>query len=180
MLRQAIERLLPQVFQRALAPAGGDPLGALLSVMEELHAPSEEVLANLDSYFDPRRSQIDAFVPYLAGWVDLDYLFLSPGEEYSPTSASPLKTGLGRLRELVARGAWISQWRGTRQGLGYFLETVTGVTGFQIDEGRRPFHLVITVPVEAWTYRPLIDRVMAVEKPAYVTYELQRAADGGE
>ena len=79
-----IQRLLPGVFQRTLEP--GRPLSALLDVMEALHAPSEAVLANLEALFNPYRTP-DAFVPFLAQWVDVDL---------------PVTTGLGCLRELVA------------------------------------------------------------------------------
>jgi len=46
-----IARLLPGVFQRTIHP--GSPLLALLEVMELLQAPAEEILENLDGFFDP-------------------------------------------------------------------------------------------------------------------------------
>ena len=45
MKQNEIERLLPDVFQRAALP--GSPLRAFLAAMEELHAPCEELLADL-------------------------------------------------------------------------------------------------------------------------------------
>ena len=42
-----IERLLPWIFRRTASP--GSPLAALLEVMAVLHAPVEDVLANLDA-----------------------------------------------------------------------------------------------------------------------------------
>jgi hypothetical protein len=123
-------------------------------------------------------------VPLLAQWVDLAWIFdrhnLDPrlrGED------GPLSTGLGRLRELVAAAPHLAQWRGTRLGLVRFLETATGVNGFEIDDAPdltsavpRPFHLVVRAPAGAAPDRALIRRIIEVEKPAYVTYDLQFAA----
>src|SRR5262249_2478720 len=134
MKRKEIERLLPEIFQRTLhrSPDSprqrtyrrGNPLFAILKVMERLHEPSEELLRNLGGFFDPRRTT-DEFVPFLAHWVDLDRIF----EERSATgratislSKSLLSSGLGRVRELTAAAGYLSQWRGTRKGLLHFLE----------------------------------------------------------
>jgi len=66
MKRNAIRHLLPGIFQRTVLP--GNPITALLEVMEKLHEPSEQILQNLDATFDPRRTP-DSFVPFLARWV---------------------------------------------------------------------------------------------------------------
>jgi len=159
-----ILRLLPGVFQRTARP--GSPLAALLSVMEVLHAPSEQVLENLDALFDPRRAP-DRFVPFLARWVDLDL---------------PVTTGLGRLRELAAAGVELSRWRGTARGLLLFLSTATGRKDFEVDERvpgpnglPRPFHIRVLAPAELAAHRPMLERIIELEKPAYVTYELHFA-----
>lgn len=177
MKRSEIEQLLPGIFQRTLRPQ--TPLYALLEVMEALHAPSEAVLADLDSFFDPYRTP-DEFVPYLAGWVDLDRL-LHEAKGYAASNAPPppFPTGQGRLRELIAAAAFLSKWRGTPRGLLRFLETATGATGFVIDERTpgpngqpRPFHLRIVAPQSVQPYQALLERIIELEKPAYVTYEL--------
>jgi hypothetical protein len=201
MKRNEIEQLLPEIFRRTVRP--GNPLFTLLEVMETLHAPSEQVLAELDLYFDPYRTP-DHFVPYLARWVDLNR-FLSelpaPEREGETGTAAvpslldqppsllgqlpsllgqvPFPAGLGRLRELIAAAAYLSKWRGTARGLLHFLETAVGQEGFEIDEavpgpdGRpRPFHLMIKAPADAERYRALLERIVEMEKPAYVTYEL--------
>ncbi|XXF77098.1 phage tail protein [Myxococcaceae bacterium GXIMD 01537] len=156
-----IQHLLPGVFQRTVEP--GHPLAALLDVMEALHAPSEDVLAHLDALFDPYRAP-DAFVPFLAKWVDLDL---------------PVTTGLGRMRELVAAAVELSRWRGTARGLLLFLQTATDSRDFELDEkvpgpdGRpRPFHFRVVAPAALQPHRALLERIIEREKPAYVTHEL--------
>lgn len=129
-----IKQLLPGVFQQTLRE--GTPQLTLLELMEALHEPSEQVLAQLDAVFDPRRTA-DEFVPFLAVWVDLARLFdVSPGARPQPRSQlrSPISSGLGRLRELVANAAYLSHWRGTKKGLLLFLQTATGSRGFEVEE----------------------------------------------
>jgi phage tail-like protein len=184
MKREEIERLLPRVFRRTLRPGG--PLFALLEVMEAMHEPSEAALRQLDAALDPRRAP-DAFVPFLARWLDLDRLFERRPAARGPRAAAPLTTGLGRLRELVAAAARLSQWRGTARGLREFLETATGTPGFEIDEqvsqadGRpRPFHVRIRAPASTAAHRALIERIIEQEKPAAVTFELECGQAGQE
>lgn len=172
MRAEEISRLLPWVFQRTAAP--GNPLYALLDVMEALHAPSVEVLAQLDGYFSPYRAP-ERFVPYLAGWLGLDRLLTPTPDRAGYT----FPAGAGRLRELVAAAASLSRTRGTAAGLLRFLETATGAPGFVIHEnpldadGRpRPFHIAVEAPPEAEPYRLLVEQIIELEKPAYVTYEL--------
>jgi phage tail-like protein len=180
MKKGQIKRLLPAVFQGAVRP--GNPLSAILDVMESMHAPSEAALDSLDVNFNPYRAP-DAFVPYLASWVDLEVLLDVPRTE-SPTSMPSLSTGLGRLRELTAAAVTLSRWRGTRKGLRLFLETATGAKGFDVDEqvvgadGKvKPYHLRVTAPKELTEHRVLIQRIVELEKPAHVTYELAFKAD---
>ena len=128
MKRTEIERLLPQVFQQAITP--GSPLAALLDVMVTLQTPAEAVLQKLDMFFDPYQAP-DAFVPFLAGWLDLDrFLSGSPERLDDETAVSLFPTSLAHLRELIAAAAFLSQWRGTAKGLTRFLETATGRFGF--------------------------------------------------
>jgi phage tail-like protein len=171
-----IERLLPSVFQRVVREQ--NPLRALLEVMEGLHRPSEGILQRLDATFDPRRAP-EPFVPFLARWVDLERLLVEPGEGSWARRLRPtISTGLGRLRELIAGAAFLSKWRGTRQGLLRFLRTATGEEGFEIREnvdsqGRpRLFHIVVCAPAALQPHRALMERIIDLEKPAYVTSEL--------
>jgi phage tail-like protein len=177
MKRRKIEWLLPELFRRTVV--SGNPISALLDIMEALHAPPEGILGDLDRIFDPHRTA-DDFVPFLACWLDLDRFFgkwvLAPlaGEHQEA-----ITTGTGRLRELVARAAYLSKWRGTAKGLIAFLETATGVKGFgvreqiQDEEGKsQPFHMEVEVPGELEPHFALIDRIIESEKPAYVTYQI--------
>lgn len=176
MKRTEIEQLLPGVFQRT-ARAGG-PVAALLDVMNAQHAPAENVLARLDDFFNPRRTR-DDFVPLLARWLDLAFLLERPGGDKLKTrSSETISTGLGRLRELVVSAAQLAKWTGTAQGLRRFLQIATGEGGFEIREnvdrdGRpRPFHLTVVAPRSMNAHRDLIERIIASEKPAYVTCDL--------
>jgi hypothetical protein len=186
MKQAEIKTLLPDVFQRTAYP--GTPIAGLLLLMEVLHAPSEEVLSRLDAIFDPRRTFADN-VPYLASWVDLDRLFReNPRRTLRATPPFPaISTGVGRLRELTAAAAYLSKWRGTAKGLLSFLQIATGLTGFEVLEqvpgpnGQPiPFHIVVRAPVEAAVHRSLIERIIEIEKPAYVTCKLEFAQSIGE
>ena len=169
-------RLLPGVFQRG-APSGS-PLFALLLVMEQMYIPGERLLDALDDTFNAYRTP-DSFVPYLASWVDLDRLLVEHPGDYQTGTLPPFPTGLGRLRDLIARSAELSRWRGTARGLTHFLETATGVEGVRIEETPAgpenqplPFHMIIHVPAAAEQYRGLVERIVRMEKPAYMTYQI--------
>jgi phage tail-like protein len=176
MKRAEIERLLPSVIQRTVQPQS--PLAAVLDIMESLHLPSETALARLDAVFDPRRTTEDV-VPFLARWVDLDWLFHETRSAGTITRSRPtISTGVGRLRELVSSAAYLSRWRGTAKGLRHFLQRATGEENFEIKENvdrdglPKLFHLVVVAPVSMRPHQALIERIVESEKPAYVTYEL--------
>jgi len=186
MKRAEIENLLPTIFRRA-ATEGNGVMGALLDAMEALHARAEDVLKNLDAFFDPRRAP-DDFVPFLAFWVDLDRFFDESfkGRGKLGQAHEPISVGVGRLRELIHRAAYLSKWRGTEIGLEMFLETATGLPGFDVvqevagDDGQpRPFHIRVRVPEAARDHEALIARIVAAEKPAHVTYEIEVISSGG-
>jgi phage tail-like protein len=177
MRRPEIEALLPGVFQRTVAD--GTPLVPILDAMEGLHAPSEDVLQHLDAFFDPRRTP-DTFVPLLARWVDLDWLMVEHPEDPFPGDFSPLVTGTGRLRELIATVVRLSAWRGTTTGLAQFLYIATGTDGFEIEESPPgddgapiPFHIRVHAPAATEPYAPLIHRIVDTQRPAYVTFDIR-------
>ena len=157
MKRERIAELLPTVFRRALpySPA----LDAALGVMETMHGPSEYALEHFGEALNPRTAP-DRFVPFLASWTGLD--FVSAG-------AAPIE--LARLRELIATSNTLAKWRGTATGLILFVEIATGLRGYTVSEPR-PFHFVLHAPVAALPYRELIERIVATEKPAYVTSDI--------
>jgi phage tail-like protein len=184
MRRAEIATLLPTVFQLALDPVEGtglEPdrrLATFLDVMEAFHQPMEDTLDRLDAHLDPRRAPA-AFVAWLCGWLDLDWLIPARAPGDPEPEQELLSTGLGRLRELVALAAELSTRRGTAAGLGRFLEVATGRDDLRVDDDARrggagrPFHVVIDVPADALPMRPLIERIAAAELPAYVTWELR-------
>jgi phage tail-like protein len=181
MKSNEIEKLLPQVFQSAMRPQ--TPLTALLNLMEALHEPAEAILAQVDTTFNPYHMP-ERFVPYMARWVDLDRFFPAAGNAHVAAGAvaDVLSTGNGRLRELIAAAAYLSQWRGTLEGLSLFLETATGSSGFEVNEHvedtngmPRPYHVHIKAPQSCARDRSLIERIIDQEKPAYVTYDLEFA-----
>lgn len=183
MKSSEIEKLLPAVYQRAAD--AGTPLRALLDAMETLHEPDEEILAAIDTVFDPRRTA-RAFLPMLAHWVNLDFLFrpLPADTGASAWSDRALPTAPGYLRELISNAAYLSKWRGTAVGLEHFLEIATGLDGFEIEESIPgsdglpiPFHIRISAPAAALPYRDLIERIVERQRPAYVTSELEFLAE---
>ena len=166
MRRQAIERLLPAVYQRVATE--GSVLYALLDVMEAMHAPSEQRLAAVDDLFDPYRTPED-LVPFLARWTA------------SAQVAAVLPLPIGRRRDVVAESASLAQLRGTAAGLLAYLEIATGVAGVRIEEpSDRPFHFVVRVPEGAENQVDLLRRIADLEKPAATTCEVvvDRGADG--
>jgi phage tail-like protein len=177
MKQSEIAALLPDVFRRVLDH--NEPLAALIKVMEAMHAPSEQILGGLDSYFDPYQAP-ERFVPFLASWVDMDRLLSETAAELDEAALPFLfETGLGRLRELIAAAADLARWRGTARGLILFLQTAIGVAGFAIEEdvsdeqGRpQPFHIWVRAPAAAEPFELLVRRIIEMEKPAYVTYDL--------
>jgi hypothetical protein len=184
MKSNEIARLLPGIFQQTGKP--GNPLSALLDVMEHLSAIPDQTLEHVEAYFNPYRTEA-CFVPFLARWVDLEWLLVqSSGERLQTDPAERLKTeaatfpsGLGRLRELVAASACLAQKSGTKEGMEKFLETATGVPGFHIlenvscEDGKaRPFHLCVRAPRASLPYEAMIKRIVEFEKPVYMTFEI--------
>ena len=175
MDRRRIARYLPETYQGAVRD--DNPLGAVLAVMEAMHAPAEAALDDLDAYVDPHRAP-DPFVVMLAAWMDLDrYLDWTGGR--AGAGQARFAAGLPRLRLLVAEAAALSRSRGTRAALERFLALATGVDGIAVEENPpgpdgapRPFHLRVTAPPAARRLERLIRRIVDEERPAYATYEI--------
>jgi phage tail-like protein len=164
--KEEIATLLPGIFQRTIDWEQPDNvLAAMLSVMEQMHRPTETILDNLDSYFHPDLAP-DTFVPFLAHWVGLGPLL--------PVDDSLFPSGINRLRDLVWAAVSLAQRRGTRESLIMLLQTATGLKGFNVYEHQdRPLHIVVVYPSTAGSYLPLLKKIIALEKPVFVTYELQ-------
>jgi hypothetical protein len=158
--------------------------------MESLHEPDEIILDKLVSYFNPRWAE-QPFLPMLAHWVDIDKIYpqfdtVDLGPDWTVDVGS---ADTGRMRELIALAPRLAQLRGTAQGLKLFLEAATGLAfhvedpvadaeGFNI-----PFHVRVVAPREAESQRELVERVIGIQIPAYVTYELifaPKTADAGK
>lgn len=173
MKQDEIVLLLPEIFRRTYRQNGedangqGNVLSALLGVMECLQDPDEAILEDLDHYFDPDLVPVakrGAFLPFLVRWVDLDWLLPSSGE---------YEAGLYYLHNLILSAQRLASVRGTRQGLVQFLETATGLDGYQVEDvPDRPFQVVIRCPHVPEHMRPLVRRIAAGEKPAYVKCKL--------
>lgn len=179
MHSENIARLLPGVFQRTLLTdlhSAQSPLAALLTLMEALHQPPEAILAGLERYFDAY-SAPEVWVYYLAGWLDLDPLFV----ESSLRTDYRFAPGIGHLRTLLLAAIDLANERGTYRGLRRFLQIAIGVEEFDVREDRsQPFHIQVCYPHAAAVYLPLIRRIVQMEKPAYVTYDLIEVADAAE
>jgi phage tail-like protein len=170
-----IVRLLPEVYQSAVQK--GSVLDGLLAVMEALHAPVEQRLADLDAVFDPRRTD-DAFVTMLASWLALDPV-LENATVAGTERRSRLAIAPGNLRELVAEAAHLARSRGTLTSLCRFLELATGISGYTLadppldPQGRvQPFAARIAAPASAAPLARSIERIVAREKPAFTTVEI--------
>ncbi|HEY3290888.1 MAG TPA: phage tail protein, partial [Anaerolineae bacterium] len=140
-----------------------------------LHAPDEIVLAALATYFNPLQADAE-FIPYLAGWVDLSKLLEAPS---TGEWLGQLPIDAGRLRLLIEGAPLLSQRRGTAEALLFYLQTATGLSGFTIDERVMgpddrplPFHIRVMAPKDAASYRDVIERIVHLEKPVYVTAEV--------
>ncbi len=171
---EVIERLLPTVYQLATRP--GSPLDAALRVMSDLHAPDEALLASIEQVFDAYRAP-EPFVFWLTKWLGIEWLVADAPDEVDgpdPEGVTPtFSPGIGRLRDVLAAGHALAQWRGTEIGLRLFLTAATGELGFTVTQPEdQPFHLVVHVPVAAVEHIAVVRRIVDHWKPAATTAEV--------
>jgi phage tail-like protein len=174
-----IRRLLPAVMQRAATE--GTPLEALLATMEAIHAPIEGAFSRFPFALDPRTAPAE-FLPFISEWVDVrDLASMETRTDARVSRGREPDSENARLRALAMAAAELAKWRGTRRGLLRLLELATGVTGFEIVEGRasdgtpRPFSIDVIVPADAAAALPLVTRILTKEKPAYATCSIRIA-----
>lgn len=180
MRQEKIKSLLPNVVQRTVHK--GSVFDGLIGAMEQLHAPSEELLDKLHILFNPHSTPAK-LLPMLAHWTDLLRLFQpeNSGTETAHWQDKTLPTTEENLRNLIAQSTVLSKWRGTHLGLLKTLQIATGIKPFTINDGdtdsagskKKDFHIVVNVPAEASAYFELIERIVVQEKPAYTTHELR-------
>ena len=177
MDRQRILRYLPENYQLA-AVDERSVMGAVLAIMEAMHAPVDRVLRSIDSYFDPFRAP-DPFVLMQASWLGLDRYFDWSGG-IPGVGEARYPAGTDQLRLLIAEFPLLVRSRGTNASLTRFLQVATGVPGFVVRDGDLPdeaFHIIVDVPSEAAPLRDLVERIVAGERPAHATWEGRMAAD---
>jgi len=177
MKQHRILRYLPENYQLAAADEHS-VMRATLHVVEGMLDPVDELLRSLDSYFDPNRAP-PAFVLLQATWLGLDrYFDWSGGSPGVGEARYP--AGIDRLRMLIAEFPALVRSRGTHRSLIRFLEVATGLSGFTVEDGNQTggaFHIVVRVPANAAQLDDLIARIVAGERPAHATWEIQPAAD---
>ena len=177
MDRQRILRYLPENYQLA-AVDERSVMGAMLAIMEAMHAPVDRVLRSIDSYFDPFRAP-DAFVLMQASWLGLDrYFDWSGGVPGAGDARYP--AGTDQLRLLIAEFPQLVRSRGTHRSLTRFLEVATGVRGFVVQDGKNDdeaFHVLVECPAAAKPLENLVERIVAGERPAHATWQVRMIED---
>jgi len=159
---QTLLQLLPLAFREAerRAPAGS-PLAALLSVVEGLLQPIDDVICDLHRHVDPRTSP-EPLLPLLAAWL-------------SDTWVTSVETSCER--EQLASFASCSARRGTRQALCQALRLVAGCRDIDIEESSSvPFHFSVTLPEVLRPELGRLERTLELYKPAHTTAELRFVA----
>jgi phage tail-like protein len=165
-----IALLLPEVYRRTIA--ADEPLALLLDVMERMHAPVEALLVELDAYWRPDRTP-DAFLPFLALWLDLEGVF-GEARGSGPPPAPRFASGSGRLRDVLVHAPELLRMRGTEAGLLRFLELAVGRSGFRLHprSGAAGVELAFGFDLETPPLSPaeldLVRRIVRHEKPAHV------------
>jgi phage tail-like protein len=159
-------------------------MGRFLRIFEDILTSIEQMVDHVNLYFDPKTAP-EAFLPWLASWVDL-----SLDEQWS----------LEKQRRLIASAVELYQWRGTRRGLREYLRIYTGVEpkitehfgGIRLGEQSKlgwntvlgdgqDHSFTVTLKVEDPSSID-VERVKAIieaEKPAHVGYRLEIASSNG-
>ncbi|WP_239395572.1 phage tail protein [Frankia sp. CiP3] len=149
--RSSYLRYLPPVVWQDDDPASGVSVGGLLRIVEKIltgipdgvplphgaheHAAITDVIAGVDSYFDPWRTPAE-FLPWLASWVALSF----------PTVQGTPIWDEYQQRRVTSRIAQAHRGRGLRSGLRTYLDLYTPGSPrarVAVDDGSR---LLFAVP----------------------------------
>lgn len=146
---------------------------------EDAAQPMQDMLANLDKYFDADTSPADC-LPWLATWVALVM------DENWPEL---------KRRRLIKEAVSLYRWRGTRRGLSRYLEIYTGVKplindqpfiGMRLgpntllgrdtklgDVGYHTFVVTLATTQGKTIIEQIARDIIEAEKPAHAAYELR-------
>lgn len=161
--RYSLLRSLPALY------AGDDFATRLVGAFDDVVAPVQASIDDLEVYVDPRTAPSD-FLEWMGGWMGLTVNRRWP---------------IHRRREFVARALSVYMWRGTRRGIEEAVELYTGVRPEVTDSGGvsaspdplgdLPGAPGATVEVIVRTSDPTIDRdlidaIVTDVKPAHVRH----------
>lgn len=147
--------------------------------IEDAAEPMQQMLANLERYFDPDTTPTDC-LPWLSTWVALVM------DENWPEL---------KRRRLIKEAVELYRWRGTRRGLARYLEIYTGIApqindqpfmGMRLgpnallgrdtklgDVGYHTFVVTLVTPPGKTVNEQIARDIIEAEKPAHAAYELR-------
>lgn len=165
--RRDLVELLPEVMRLADLP--GSPFAATLDAMHGLLAPTVARIETVDTWFDPLTAP-PAALPLLAAWLDL-----AVAAEVAVACHDDGDARDRAMRRLVIAGHDLVRARGTRAGLERLLRIVTSTDGFTLDDAAAtpPFHLSVVAPAALAERAGPLGRLIAHERPVYVTWSLR-------
>lgn len=162
-------RYLPPCYQDNLF------LQRFLLIFESVLEPVEQIIDQINLYFDPRTAPAD-LLPWLASWFDLTLDKSWSVEQH---------------RRLIESAAELYRWRGTRRGLSDYLAIYTGAPPLIYEPGDGPgrltdlpahtFLVIVEVENPALVNEALLKQIIAAQKPAHTSCILkitQRAGAG--
>jgi len=142
-------------------------LARFLLIFEAILAPIDRTVENISHAFDPDVAPA-AVLPWLGSWLGLAF------DEGWPEE---------RRRELIRSAAMLYHWRGTRKGMSEFIRIYTGVVPEIVEPSLGQlansrdlafrFTVRLTVPQGTAIDRPLLQRIIDAEKPAFAVGALE-------
>jgi phage tail-like protein len=134
-------------------------LGSFLLAFEAVLTPIEQIVDHFDLYLDPGTSP-ERFLDQLARWLGLTL-----DEKWPPE----------KRRAVLKESAELYRRRGTRWGLSRHIEIYAGVPPKITEPKNRPHHFKVSIklPKSARVEEETLRRIVAANKPAHATYELE-------